>query len=315
MASFHCLDLLPPSTPHGLGGVKPARQPIRLWYFGGEIVILPNDYIHSHHDFPPGTSLSLGHFHGPTPAPIITPVDNDYAANTTPTPVITPIDNDSPSLEHTVPARQFGGIKAIEFTDDKQCIVPGQPEADPHNKEESTLSTGKHTSQVICCGNASNSQELNTGHHVYTNIDGSDPDVETVNEAIFLENKAIPKLVPNVSIPAHLHAISLLIPCHQNEASGLSHPLHNEKSQHKNQSSQYLPIRSIFTDKALHVLYGFLIPLLYMPLPSLLIMNLISDMVMGLWLAIVTQINHVNTKVNWPSPPDQSKNNQPYDRN
>ena len=38
-------------------------------------------------------------------------------------------------------------------------------------------------------------------------------------------------------------------------------------------------------------------------------------MVMGLWLAIVTQINHVNTKVNWPSPPDQSKNNQPYERN
>ena len=72
---------------------------------------------------------------------------------------------------------------------------------------------------------------------------------------------------------------------------------------------------AFFTEKALHVSYRFLIPLLYMPLPSLLIMNLISDMVMGLWLAIVTQINHVNTKVNWPSPPDQSKNNQPYDRN
>ena len=34
---FHGFDLLPPSTPHGLGGVKQARRPIRLWYFGGGI--------------------------------------------------------------------------------------------------------------------------------------------------------------------------------------------------------------------------------------------------------------------------------------
>ena len=127
---------------------------------GRPIVILPNDYIHSHRDYPPGASLSLGHFRDPTPAPIITPVDNDYATTTASAPIIIPVDDSS--VKNTVPARQFGGVKAIEFTDDKRCIVPGQPEADPHDKEESTFSTGKHTSQLISCGNNSNSQELNT---------------------------------------------------------------------------------------------------------------------------------------------------------
>ena len=60
-------------------------------------------------------------------------------------------------MEYTLPAGQFGGVKAIEFTDNKQCIaiVPGQPEADLHNKEESTLSAGKHASQDISCENVS----------------------------------------------------------------------------------------------------------------------------------------------------------------
>jgi hypothetical protein len=136
---------------------------------GRPIVILPNDYIHNRCEFLPGASLSaafslqpqsLGRFRDLTPAPIITPVDDDYAA-TTLAPVITPIDDDSPSVEHTVPARQFGGVKAIEFTNDKQCIVPGQTEDDPHKKEESTLSTGKLASQIMCCNNASKPQQLN----------------------------------------------------------------------------------------------------------------------------------------------------------
>ena len=61
------------------------------------------------------------------------------------------------NMEYTLPARQFGGVKAIEFTDNKQCItiVPGQPEADLHNKEESTLGASKHASQDISCENAS----------------------------------------------------------------------------------------------------------------------------------------------------------------
>lgn len=131
---------------------------------GRPIVILPNDYIHSSRDFPPGADLSaafslqprslLGHFHDPTPAPIITPVDDDYtAATTTPAPVVTRIDDDS---HHIFPAGQFGGVKAIEFTDNKQCIVPGQSEADPHNKEESVLNTAQDT----ICDNASKPQQL-----------------------------------------------------------------------------------------------------------------------------------------------------------
>ena len=93
---------------------------------------------------------------------MITPVDDDYASPT-PAPIVTPIDDNSPSVEHMVPGRRLDGAKAIEFTDDKQCIVPGQPEVDPHSKEESTLCTSKQASDpVISCDNASNPQQLNT---------------------------------------------------------------------------------------------------------------------------------------------------------
>ena len=158
---------LKPLPPHPLSSSHP-QAPVIITA-GRPIVILPNDYIHSRCDFPPGASLSagfslqpqsLGCFRDPIPAPIITPVDNDYAGPT-PAPVVTPIDDDCPSVEHMVPIRQFGGAKAIEFTDNKECIVPGQPEVDPHNKEESTLCTGKQASPVISCDNTSKPQQLN----------------------------------------------------------------------------------------------------------------------------------------------------------
>ena len=154
------------------------------------------------------------------------------------------------------------------------------------------------------------------GHHVYTNIDGLDPDVETVNERPdFWRIKPFQNWFPtyrfqHIYMPFLYSFLAIKMKLQD------FHTLFIMKKANIriNPLSTYQFV-AFFAEKALHVSYRFLIPLLYMPLPSLLIMNLIADVVMGLWLAIVTQLNHVNTKVNWPSPPDQSKNNQPYERN
>ena len=152
------------------------------------------------------------------------------------------------------------------------------------------------------------------GHHVYTNIDGSDPDVKTVNERLDywrikpfqswfptyrFQHIYMPFLYSFLAIKMKLqdfHTIFIM-----RKANIRINPL-----------STYQFV-AFFAEKVLHVLYRFLIPLLYMPLPSLLTVNLIADVVMGLWLAM-TQLNHVNTKVSWPSP-EQSKSSQPYERN
>ena len=108
---------------------------------GRPIVILPNEYFHAGRDFPPGAILSTAFNFGR---------QSDFCDSGPPPPVITPTDDDdSPSLEHiAVPAAQFSEVKAIEFAThtfqkERQCVVPGQPDAETHKKEESTLTAAK----------------------------------------------------------------------------------------------------------------------------------------------------------------------------
>jgi fatty acid desaturase len=151
------------------------------------------------------------------------------------------------------------------------------------------------------------------GHHVYTNIDGSDPDVETDNEKPdFWRIKPFQNWFPkyrfqHIYMP-FLYSVIVIKMKLQDFHTFFT----MEKSNIRINPLSTYQFVAFFTEKALHVLYRFLIPLLYMPLPSLLLMNLIVDIVMGLWMGIVTQFNHINTKVSWPSPPDQSRNNQIY---
>ena len=132
---------------------------------GRPIVILPNDYIHSCCDFTPGASLSaafnlqppiqsLGYLHDHIPAPIITPIDDDDYS--TSAPAITHVNDNSPSVECMVPPKHISGVKAIDFTDNKHCIVPGQSEVtiDPCNKEEPS----KQASLDVSCVDASKSE-------------------------------------------------------------------------------------------------------------------------------------------------------------
>ena len=58
--------------------------------------------------------------------------------------------------------------------------------------------------------------------------------------------------------------------------------------------------------KALHVFYRLLLPAAFISMPTLLLLNLLSEFVMGLWVGLVSVINHVNTDAVVPDPDSAS---------
>lgn len=54
--------------------------------------------------------------------------------------------------------------------------------------------------------------------------------------------------------------------------------------------------------KAVHFSYRVILPSYYISWPSLLLLNVLSDFVMGFWMGFVTQLNHLNTEVLYPNP-------------
>lgn len=60
--------------------------------------------------------------------------------------------------------------------------------------------------------------------------------------------------------------------------------------------------------KLFHLYYRVVLPYPYLSLPSLLLLNLLSEVTMGFWLGIIAQVNHVNTAVVFPDPTSSSYN-------
>ena len=141
------------------------------------------------------------------------------------------------------------------------------------------------------------------GHHIYTNIDGSDPDVETINERPdFWRIKRFQSWFPNYSFQhIYMPFLYLFLAIKMKLQDFHTIFIMKKASIRLNPLSTYQSV-AFFVEKAVHVTYRFIVPSFFVPLPFLLIMNLIADIVMGLWLAIVTQLNHVNEKVDWPDP-------------
>ena len=51
--------------------------------------------------------------------------------------------------------------------------------------------------------------------------------------------------------------------------------------------------------KSIHVFYRWILPSFYLSLSQLLLLNLLSEIAMGLWLGHITLINHINTGLKW----------------
>jgi fatty acid desaturase len=57
-----------------------------------------------------------------------------------------------------------------------------------------------------------------------------------------------------------------------------------------------------FTGKVTHCLYRFGIPLMFMPLHKVILVNIIADIAFSYWLALIFQTSHVISEVEWPKP-------------
>ena len=174
--------------------------------------------------------------------------------------------------------------------------------------------SGTLTSCIVGISSLSWTYQHTFGHHVYTNIDGSDPDVETVNERPdFWRIKPFQNWFPTYRFQhIYMPFLYLFLAIKMKLQDFHTIFIMRKASIRINPLSTYQSI-AFFTEKVIHVTYRFIIPLFFVPLSSLIIMNLIADMVTGLWLAIVTQLNHVNTNVSWPEP-NGGKENKQYDR-
>ena len=146
------------------------------------------------------------------------------------------------------------------------------------------------------------------GHHTYTNVDGSDPDVVTPkSEPHFWRIKPFQKWFPLYSYQ-HLYmpflysifSIKLRLQDFfalynlQTATIRMNPPSHHQ-------------LVAFFNAKITHFVLRYIIPSVYVPLLAVIVMNLVYNLVLGWWIASVTQLNHINSDVVWPKQPQSNK--------
>lgn len=139
------------------------------------------------------------------------------------------------------------------------------------------------------------------GHHMFTNIDGADPDIYTnlkgpdvrrikPLQSWFLNYRIqhlyMPIIYPFLAFKMKLedfHTFYVM-----QKATIRFNPL---------TTSQFL---MFVGEKAVHFIMRFVIPYFFVPFTTLILLNLTADIVMGLWQAVISQLTHVNSMVKWP---------------
>ena len=139
------------------------------------------------------------------------------------------------------------------------------------------------------------------GHHMYTNIDGADPDIHTN-----LSGPDIRRIKPRQSWFPTYRIQHLYMP--------IVYPFLSFKMKFEDFHTFYvmkkatIRINPLTTfqfvmfigEKVVHVLLRFILPYLFVSLFSVILLNLVADIVTGLWQAVISQITHVNSMVEWP---------------
>jgi fatty acid desaturase len=142
------------------------------------------------------------------------------------------------------------------------------------------------------------------GHHPYTNIDRADPDIETASSDTpdvrrikwtqawvpfyFYQHIYMPMLYCVLGIKTRLQDFYII------------YTLQNSTIRVNRLSKKQLLI--FVAGKTTHCIYRFLIPSLFIPWTSLLLYNLIGEIVGSYWLALIFQTSHVISEVEWPKP-------------
>ncbi|XP_064391461.1 uncharacterized protein LOC135339316 [Halichondria panicea] len=143
------------------------------------------------------------------------------------------------------------------------------------------------------------------GHHIYTNIDGADPDIVTASNndipdirRIKWEQKWIPRyLYQHVYVPM-LYCLLVVKTRLQDILI-----LFSGKNGNIRMNPLFLNQWVIFIlGKLGHLTCYVVIPAFIIPWPQLLVAILVSDVCMSYWLALTFQVSHVVSEVEWPKP-------------
>ena len=141
------------------------------------------------------------------------------------------------------------------------------------------------------------------GHHIFTNIDGSDPDVNTVNDGLdFWRIKPFQRWFPNYRFQHIYMPILYSLLTLKMKFQDFHSILKMKKGTIQiNQLGKYQLV-SFIAVKTIHFSYRLILPYLFMPLSSIFLMNLTAELAAGLWLGPITQISHIHPEAFLSSP-------------
>ena len=139
------------------------------------------------------------------------------------------------------------------------------------------------------------------GHHMYTNIDGADPDIYTAPKAP--DVRRIKPKQPWFQMHRLQHLYMLIVYpllVYKMKLEDFHTFYVMEKATIRINPLSIFQLLMFLAEKLLHFLVRFILPCMFFSLFSVLLLNLTADIVTGLWQAFISQITHVNSMVEWP---------------
>ena len=145
-------------------------------------------------------------------------------------------------------------------------------------------------------------------HHPFTNVDGKDPDIRTSKNQpdlrrikedqpwvprYFYQHLYVPMFYCLLGIKTRLQEFLLLING-RNSAMTITIPTYSQLAQ-------------FYIAKFFYVNYRTTLLYLYMPVWKVVLFNVIADVVLCYWLALLFQTSHVISEVEWPQPDENNE--------
>lgn len=145
------------------------------------------------------------------------------------------------------------------------------------------------------------------GHHLYTNINNSDPDTLTFNDGtdkfrIRCLQQWFPVYIYQHLYMPFLYTMFMLKMKLEDFASIFSLQVINIRINPPSFSQLLL----FYTAKAIHFSVRYFIPFFLMPFSTFVLLTLVSDVIHGLYFTIIIQVTHVTMATEWPQPEKMS---------
>ena len=139
------------------------------------------------------------------------------------------------------------------------------------------------------------------GHHMFTNIDGVDPDIHTAPKGPDVRRiKPRQSWFPTYRLQHIYMLIVYPILVYKMKVEDFHTFYVMKKATIRINPLTLFQISMFVGEKLLHLLIRLIVPCVFYPFLSIVVLNLTADIITGLWQAFISQITHVNSMVEWP---------------